>query len=100
LGQELSFESNRIAPLIGARHRLSGQAALDRLTASAERSHRSEVTVGFGASAAYLLNEADIAPCGRDSASLRPFLSAGTEKALSLPKLGVHLISRAVRPRG
>ena len=55
------------------------------------------MTVGFGASAAYLLNEADIAPCGRDSASLRPFLSAGTEKALSLPKLGVHLISRAIR---
>ena len=68
-----------------------------RVTASAEASHRCTVTARFGASAAYLLNEADIAPCGRDSASLRPFLSAGTEKALSLPKLGVHLISRAVR---
>jgi hypothetical protein len=69
------------------------------VTASAEASHRSAATARFGVSAAYLLNEADIAPCGRDSASLRPFLSAGTEKALSLPKLGVHLISRAVRPR-
>ena len=49
-------------------------------------------------SAAYLLNEADIAPCGRDSASLRSFPSAATEKALSLPKLGVHLISPAVSP--
>jgi hypothetical protein len=67
-----------------------------QVTASAEGSHRSDVTVWFGASAAYLLNEADIAPCGRDSASLHPFLSAGTEKALSLPKLGVHLISRPV----
>jgi hypothetical protein len=67
------------------------------VTASAEASHRSAATARFGVSAAYLLNEADIAPCGRDSASLRPFLSAGTEKALSLPKLGVHLISRAVR---
>jgi hypothetical protein len=68
------------------------------VTASAEASHRYSATARFGASAAYLLNEADIAPCGRDSASLRPFLSAGTEKTLSLPKLGVHLISRAVMP--
>ena len=68
------------------------------MTASAEASQGSEATVRFGASAAYLLNEADIAPFGRDSAALRPFLSPGTEKALSLPKLGVHLISRAVRP--
>ena len=69
------------------------------VTASAEASHRSSATARFGVSAAYLLNEADIAPCGRDSAALRPFLSAGTEKALSLPKLGVHLISRAVMPQ-
>src|SRR4029453_3019862 len=66
------------------------------VTASAEASHRSSATARFGVSAAYLLNEPDLAPCGRASASLRPFLSAGTEKALSLPKLGVHLISRAV----
>ena len=66
------------------------------VTASAEASHRSSATARFGASAAYLLNEADIAPSGRDSASLRHFLSSGTEEALSLPKLGVHLISRAL----
>ena len=68
-----------------------------QVTASAEANHRYSVTARLGASAAYLLNETDIAPSGRDSAALRPFLSAGTEKALSLPKLGVHLISRAVR---
>src|SRR4030095_16451955 len=50
------------------------------VTASAEASHRSSATARFGVSAAYLLNEADIAPCGRDSAALRPFLSAATEK--------------------
>ena len=68
------------------------------VTAGAEGSDRFSATAHFGASAAYLLNEADIAPCGRDSAALRPFLPAGTEQALSLPKLGVHLISRALRP--
>ena len=50
------------------------------VTASAEGSDRFSATARFGATAAYLLNEADIAPCGRDSAALRPFLSAGTEK--------------------
>jgi len=65
-----------------------------QVTASAEASHRSWATARFGVSAAYLLNEADIAPCGRDSAALRPFLSAGTEKALSLRNSGCTL-SRA-----
>jgi predicted RNase H-like HicB family nuclease len=69
-----------------------------RITPGDAGSHRRSATARSGASAAYLLNEADIAPCARDSAALRPFLSAGTEEALSLPKLGVHLISRAVRP--
>ena len=31
-----------------------------------------------------------------DSASLRPLVSAGTPKAVSLPRVGGHLISRAL----
>src|SRR4030095_6061559 len=50
------------------------------VTATAEASHRSSATARFGATAAYLLNEAYIASCGRASAALRPFLSAATEK--------------------
>ena len=68
-----------------------------QVTASAEASHRFSAAARFGASAAYLLNEADIAHCGRDSAS--PLLFGRDRKALSLPKLGVHLISRAVGRR-
>ena len=43
-----------------------------QVTASAEASHRSSATARFGVSAAYLLNEADIAARGRDSASRAP----------------------------
>jgi hypothetical protein len=44
--------------------------------------------------AAYLLNEADLAPDGRDSASLCPLVPAGTEKHCSCLKSGGSL-SRA-----
>src|SRR5262245_61704062 len=47
------------------------------VTASAEGSDRFSATARFGATAAYLLNEADIAPCGRDSAALRPCRNSG-----------------------
>ena len=40
---------------------------------------------------AYLLNEADLAPDGRDSASLCPLVSAGTEKHCSCLKSGGRL---------
>src|SRR5262245_59564013 len=48
-------------------------------------------------SAAYLLNEADIAPCGRDTAALRPLVSASLRLGLARPQVGVQL-SRAVKP--
>ena len=62
-------------------------------TASAGKPHRSSATARFGVSAAYLLNEADIAPSGRDSPSPPPFFRQAT-KAMSLTKLGCTL-SRA-----
>ncbi len=49
--------------------------------------------------AAYLVNEADLAPDGRDSTSLCPLVSAGTEKHCSCLKSGGQLVSRPVRPR-
>jgi len=64
------------------------------VTASAEASHRSSATARFGASAAYLLNEA------ASLARLRfaPPLGLGRDtKAVSPPRVGGQLISRAVR---
>jgi hypothetical protein len=63
------------------------------VTASAEASHRSSATARFGASAAYLLNEADIAPGGRDSASLRPCRNSGCTLSRAPFALSRHLVS-------
>ena len=65
-----------------------------KVTASAGRGYRFSVATRFGASAAYLLNEADIAPFGRDSASLRPLLSAGTEKHCPCRNRGAPYLAR------
>src|SRR5262245_28131051 len=63
------------------------------VTASAEGSPRFSATAGFGAAAAYLLHEADIAPCGRDSA-VRPLASTSLRLGLARPQSGGSL-SRA-----
>jgi hypothetical protein len=49
-----------------------------------------------GASAAYLLNEADLAPCGRDSALFLPLVSASVRLRIARPQVGVRLILRPV----
>lgn len=66
------------------------------MRASGEARQGFEGAVRFGASAACLLDEADSAPSGRDCASLLSF--SWDRNALSPPKLGVQLISRAVTP--
>ena len=96
------------APLIGARDKLSCQAALPERDHSLGDREVLKAAGRLGASAAYQLNEADLAPCGRDSASLRPLVSAGTEKpcpcresggSLSRAPLGGQRATVAMRKR-
>ena len=54
--------------------------------------------LGSVRSAAYLLDEADIAPCGHDSASLHFFVSASLRLRLARPQVEGRLFSDVVRP--
>src|SRR5947209_7852613 len=76
------------------RHKLSRQAALMKVTASAELRQRQKPR--FSSSTASLLNEADLAPCGRDSAS--PLGLRGQKKYYPCPESG-QLISRSLGVR-
>src|SRR5439155_7692941 len=54
-----------------------------------------KVTGRMGPSAAYQFNEADLGPCGRQAASLRSLVWAGTEKHYPCPESGAaHLAPR------